>query len=54
VPKLRSRRGQAPTPDGPPGHTDAEVIAGSLDDPERLSDQALLDIAVVNKPGQLP
>lgn len=37
VPKLRSRRVPAPASDGPPGHTDAEVIAGSLGDPERFA-----------------
>jgi RNA polymerase sigma-70 factor (ECF subfamily) len=37
VPKLRSRRAPAPAADGPPGDTDAEVITGSLDDPERFA-----------------
>jgi RNA polymerase sigma factor (sigma-70 family) len=37
VSKLRSRRPPAPAADGPPGRTDAEVIAGSLDDPERFA-----------------
>jgi RNA polymerase sigma factor (sigma-70 family) len=37
VSKLRSHRPPAPAADGPPGRTDAEVIAGSLDDPERFA-----------------
>jgi RNA polymerase sigma factor (sigma-70 family) len=37
VSKLRSHRPPAAAADGPPGRTDAEVIAGSLDDPERFA-----------------
>jgi RNA polymerase sigma factor (sigma-70 family) len=37
VANLRPRRALALAADGPPGQTDAEVIAGSLDDPERFA-----------------
>ena len=37
VAKLRSRRAPASATSGPPGRTDSEVIAGSVDDPERFA-----------------
>jgi RNA polymerase sigma factor (sigma-70 family) len=37
VARLSSRRALALAADDPPGQTDAEVIAGSLDDPERFA-----------------
>ena len=37
VSKLRSRRSRVPATSGPPDRTDAEVIAGSVGDPERFA-----------------